>query len=130
IARDEKECGGVQEFLADRKDQTLRQVAGFLRGVEQACRECARQGTQLLEEKLSFWRTWRLVWSREQWQHEFQTEVEAKLRQTVQPQVEKAVQLLEPDLRGLWPQLQDTFEASFDSGGRNRMAQTRPEFAR
>ena len=84
----------------------------------------------MLEEKLSFWRTWRLVWSREQWQQEFQTEVEAKLRQAVQPQVENAVQLLETDLRGLWPQLQDTFEAKFDSGGKSRMSKTMPDFAR
>ena len=46
ITRDERQLRRVQEFLAVRKDQTLRQVAGFLRGVEQACRECARQGTQ------------------------------------------------------------------------------------
>ena len=40
------------------------------------------------------------------------------------------VQLLETDLRGLWPQLQDTFEAKFDSGGKNRMSTTMPDFAR
>jgi hypothetical protein len=130
IARDEKHLGRVNEFLQVRNDQTLRQVAGFLRGVEQACRECARQGTQLLEEKLSFWKTWRLIWSREQWQHEFQTEVEAKLRQTVEPQVENAVQLLETDLRSLWPQLQDAIELQFASEGKNRMKKTIPDFAR
>lgn len=130
IARDEKHLGRVKDFLLVRKDQTLRQVAGFLRGVEQACRECARQGTRLLEEKLSFWKTWRLVWSREQWQHEFQTEVEAKLRQTVEPQVENAVQLLETDLRGLWPQLQDAIEAQFASEGKAQMRRTIPDFAR
>jgi small GTP-binding protein len=129
ILRDEKHLARVSEFLQARKDQTLRQVAGFLRGVEQACRECARQGTRLLEEKLSFWRTWRLVWSREQWQHEFQTDVEAKLRQTVEPQVENAVQLLETDLRSLWPQLQDAIEAQFASEGKNRMRKTIPDFA-
>lgn len=130
IARDEKHLGRVSEFLQVRKDQTLRQVAGFLRGVEQACRECARYGTQLLEEKLSFWKTWRLIWSREQWQHDFQTEVEAKLRQTVEPQVENAVQLLEMDLRSLWPQLQDAIEVQFVSEGKNRMNKTIPDFAR
>jgi small GTP-binding protein len=130
IIRDEKHLARVNEFLEVRKDTTLRQVAGFLRGVEQACRECARQGTRLLEEKLSFWRTWRLVWSREKWQHEFQTDVEAKLRQTVEPQVENAVQLLETDLRGLWPQLQDTIEAQFASEGKSRMRKTVPDFAR
>jgi small GTP-binding protein len=130
IIRDETHLARVNEFLQARKDQTLRQVAGFLRGVEQACRECARQGTRLLEEKLSFWRTWRLVWSREQWQHEFQTDVEAKLRQTVEPQVENAVQLLETDLRSLWPQLQDAIEAQFASEGKNRVRKTIPDFAR
>jgi small GTP-binding protein len=130
ILRDEKQLARVDEFLVARKDQTLRQVAGFLRGVEQACRESARQGTRMLEEKLSFWRTWRLVWSREKWQQEFQTDVEAKLRQTIQPQVENAVQLLETDLRGLWPQLQETLEAKFDSAGKNRMSKTMPDFAR
>ena len=130
ILRDEKHLGRVHDFLAARKETTLRQVAGFLRGVEQACRECARQGTRLLEEKLSFWRTWRLVWSREQWQHEFQTDVEAKLRQTVEPQVENAVQLLETDLRSLWPQLQDAIEAQFASEGKSRVRKTIPDFAR
>ena len=130
IARDEKQLGRVNEFLQVRKDQTLRQVAGFLRGVEQACRECARQGTRVLEEKLSFWKTWRLVWSRTQWQHDFQTEVEAKLRQTVEPQVENAVQLLETDLRSLWPQLQDAIEAQFASEGKTRVRKTIPDFAR
>ncbi len=84
----------------------------------------------MLEEKLSFWRAWRLIWSREQWQQEFQTEVEVKLRQTVQPQVENAVQLLETDLRGLWPQLKDMIEAKFASDGKNRMNATMPDFAR
>jgi hypothetical protein len=56
--------------------------------------------------------------------------VEAKLRQSVQPQVENAVQLLETDLRGLGPQLQDTFDAKFDSGSKSRMSKTMPDFAR
>jgi small GTP-binding protein len=130
ILRDEKQLSRVDEFLQARKEQTLRQVAGFLRGVEQACRESANQGTRMLEAKLSFWRTWRLVWSREQWQQEFQTEVEAKLRQTVQPQVENALQLLESDLRGLWPQLQETLETKFDPGGKDRLNKAMPDFAR
>jgi hypothetical protein len=84
----------------------------------------------MLEQKLSFWRTWRLIWSREQWQREFQIEVEAKLRQTVQPQIEKAVEMLETDLRALWPQLQEIIEDRFKSSGSNRMYKTMPDFAR
>lgn len=130
LLRDEQHLTRVMAFLQARKEQTLRQVAGFLRGVDQACRDCAEQGTALIEEKLSFWKTWRLIWSREQWQHDFQNEVETKLRQTVQPQVENAVQLLEADLRGIWPQLQDMIEAQFASEGKNRVSRAIPDFAR
>ena len=130
ILRDEQNLARLTAFLQSRKEQTLRQVAGFLRGVEQACRECTEQGTELLKQKLSIWKTWQLVFNRDQWQHEFQDEVEAKLRQTVEPQVENAVQLLETDLRGLWPQLQDMIEAQFASAGRDRVTRTVPDFAR
>ncbi len=130
ILRDEQHLTRITSFLQARKEQTLRQVAGFLRGVERACLDCAEHGTKLIEEKLSFWKTWRLIWSREQWQHDFQNEVELKLRETVQPQVENAVQLLEADLRGIWPQLQDIIEAQFASEGKNRVSKTIPDFAR
>ncbi|MDQ6861237.1 MAG: dynamin family protein [Verrucomicrobiota bacterium] len=130
IERDEQHLARISAFLQARKDQTLRQVAGFLRGVERACRDCAEHGTKLIEDKLSFWKTWRLVFSREKWQQDFQHEVEQKLRDTVQPQVENAVQLLETDLRGLWPQLQDTIEAQFASEGRSHFGKTVPDFAR
>lgn len=130
IARDENEITRIDEFLKAREEQTLRQVTGFLRGVEQACREGERQGTRLLEEKLSFWKTWRLVWSRQQWQEEFQGEVEAKLRQTIQPQVENAVELLETDLRDLGPQLQETIKTKFDSSGKDRLNKAMPDFTR
>ena len=129
IARDEEQLARVRAFLQARKEQTLRQVGGFLRGIESACRDCRDHGMKLLEEKLSFWKTWRLIWKRAQWQEDFQHEVEGKLRGTVQPQVENAVQLLETDLRSLWPQLEDTLETHFASAGKSRVGKTVPDFA-
>lgn len=129
IQRDEEQLGRINAFLQSRKEQTLRQIAGFLRGVEQACRDCEDHGTKLIEEKLSFWKTWRLIWTRAQWQHDFQSEVETKLRTTVQPQVENAVQLLESDLRSLWPQLQDMIERQFASDSKHRLTKAIPDFA-
>lgn len=130
IERDEKQLAHLRSILATRKEQTLRQVNGFLRGVEQACRASAGQGMKLLERKLSFWRTWKLIFSKGQWQQDFQLEVETKLRDSVQPKVENAVQLLEADLRGLWPQLQDTIEAKFAADVKNRVTKTVPDFVR
>jgi len=130
IKHDEEQITRLRSILAVRKEQTLRQVNGFLRGVDQACRESAEQGMELLEKKLSFWRTWKLVFSKGQWQQDFQLEVEAKLRESVQPKVENAVQLHEADLRGLWPQLRDTIEAQFAADVKNRVTKTVPDFAR
>jgi small GTP-binding protein len=130
IKRDEEQLARLHSTLEVRKQQTLRQVNGFLRDVEQACRESAAQGMKVLEQKLSFWRTWKLIFSKGQWQQDFQLEVENKLRESVQPKVENAVQLLEADLRGLWPQLQDTIEAQFAGNVKSRIAKTVPDFAR
>jgi GTPase SAR1 family protein len=130
IKSDEAQLARLHSTLQVRKEQTLRQVNGFLRGVEQACREAADQAMKVLEKKLSFWRTWKLIFSKGQWQRDFQLEVESKLRDSVQPKVENAVQLLETDLRGLWPQLQDTIEAQFATNVKSRVAKTVPDFAR
>ncbi|MEP6685310.1 MAG: dynamin family protein [Verrucomicrobiota bacterium] len=130
ITRDEESLARLDSVLQVRREQTLRQVAGFLRGVEQASRKCGEEGIKLLREKLSFWRTWKLVFSKGEWQHGFQIEMEAKLRESVQPQLDDAVQLLEADLRGLWPQLQDMIEAQFVGDVKNRVTRTVPDFAR
>jgi len=130
IVRDETQLAGLQSNLQARKDQTLRQIAGFLRGIEQACRVCEDQGEQMLQRQLSFWRTWRLVFGKAEWQHKFQAELETKMRDLIQPQLENALQLLETDLRGLWPQLQDTMESKFAAESKVHLNQTIPDFAR
>jgi GTPase SAR1 family protein len=129
IARDEARLTRLDLLLQTRKEQTLRQVSGLVRGVEQACREAAVHGTNLLREKLSFWRTWKLIWSRNPWQHAFQIEIEKNLRQSVQPQVEHAVRLLEADLRGLWPQLHDTIDKQLAGELQAQVPKTIPDFA-
>ncbi len=130
IVRDEEQLARLEGILAERKEQTLRQVGGFLRGIEQACRRCESEGQELLEHNLSFWRTWRLVFGKAEWQEKFQSDLEKKMRDLIQPQVENALQLLETDLRSLWPQLQDTMENQFKGDSRVQVSQTIPDFAR
>lgn len=57
-------------------------------------------------------------------------EIEAKLRRSVESEVEHAVQLLEADLRGLWPQLQDMIEAHLASELSVQVPKSAPDFAR
>src|SRR5205085_1237832 len=68
IRQDEERFERLMHFLQARKEQTLRQVHGFVRGVEQACRDCAVQGTSFLESKLTFWTTVNMIWRRDYWQ--------------------------------------------------------------
>ncbi|MBA3607210.1 MAG: dynamin family protein [Verrucomicrobiota bacterium] len=130
IVRDEEQLTRLEGILASRKEQTLRQVGGFLRGIEQACARCEAEGQALLERNLSFWRTWRLVFGKSEWQEKFQSDLEAKMKDLIQPQIENALQLLETDLRSLWPQLQDTMENQFKGDSRLQLNQTIPDFAR
>lgn len=130
IARDEARVSRIDSFLEARKEQSRRHVTGLARGVEKACRDCSVQGAKLLEEKLSFWRTWQMIWNRARWQRDFQMQIEMKLRQTVEPQVEQAVQTLETDLRGLWPQLNDMLQTLLERELRNQVPKTIPDFAR
>jgi small GTP-binding protein len=129
ISEDEERLNRISRFLHSRKEQTLRQVHGFARGIEQACRESARQGLRLLEEQLTFWTTLNLIWRRQTWQRDFHAEMETKLRQIIQPQIENAVQLLETDLRGIWPQLRDIIDTQFGAEVRSQAPRTPPDFA-
>ena len=48
IMRDEEQLARLEGILETRKEQTLRQVGGFLRGIEQACRRCETEGQAIV----------------------------------------------------------------------------------
>ena len=129
IDRDEKRLVRINQFINARKEQTDRQISGLVRDVEKVCRECVKEGYKLLETKLSFWRTWKLIFGRSGWQREFQMELEMKLRQRVQPAVEHAVQMLEVDLRGVWPQLNDNLDTLLTNDLRSQAPRAMHDFA-
>jgi len=79
IKRDEERLDRITRFLQSRQDQTFRQVHGFLRGIDHACRESSNQGTRLLEQRLTFWVTVKMIWRPYNWQRDFQADMEAKL---------------------------------------------------
>jgi GTPase Era involved in 16S rRNA processing len=130
IARDEARLGRVDHILAARKEQSAKHIQLLVHGVENACQQCTREGEKSLRERLSFWRTWQVIWRRSAWQRDFQMQMEMKLRQTVEPQVEQAIQMLETDLRGLWPQLSDMLQTLFERDLREQLPRNIPDFAR
>jgi predicted deacylase len=70
------------------------------------------------------------VWRRDDWQRDFQGEMETKLRQIVQPQIDHAVQLLETDLRGIWPQLEEMLDPHLGGDAKSHAPAVPPDFAR
>jgi tRNA U34 5-carboxymethylaminomethyl modifying GTPase MnmE/TrmE len=130
IGQDEARLMRAEKFLEARKEQTLRQMGGLLAGIERACRQGAAEGMNLLEEKLSFWRTWKIMWSRQRWQDEFQHEIERKLQHVVQQQAEDAVHLLETDLRSLWPQMHDLIDQQLHGELQEKIPRAMPDFVR
>jgi hypothetical protein len=130
IAHDEARLQKAEAFLQARKEQTLRQVASLVRGVGDACRAGAAQGLKLLQEKLSFWQTWKMILARERWQDEFQHEIETKLHQSLRQQAEHAVQLLETDLRALWPQIHDMIDEQLTRALQDKIPKAIPDFVR
>jgi hypothetical protein len=130
IGQDEARLTRAEKFLEARKEQTIRQMGGLLAGIERACRQGATEGMNLLEEKLSFWRTWKIMWARQRWQDEFQHEIERKLQHVVQQQAEDAVHLLETDLRSLWPQMHDLIDQQLHGELQEKIPRAMPDFVR
>jgi GTPase Era involved in 16S rRNA processing len=130
IGRDEARINRIEHFIEARKAQSSKQTSALAVGVEKACRDCSNEGEKLLHERLSFWKTWQIIFGRARWQRDFQMQMEMKLRQTIEPQVEQAVQILETDLRGLWPQLNDMLQTLLEKDLRSHVPRIIPDFAR
>ena len=119
----------VDGLLATRREQMLRQVAALVREVERAYDETTKERPQLLRRRLRWWRSFNLIWRSSAGQEELQKNIEAQLRQLMQPQMDKASRTLEADLRGLWPQMQDLLENQLSADLQKEAKQSLPDFA-
>ena len=116
-------------LLASRREQMLRQVGSLVREVERAYDETTKDRAELLVRRLSWWRSFALIWRPSAGAEELQAKIETQLRQLMQPQMDKAVRTLETDLRGLWPQMQDLLENRLSPDLQKEARQSLPDFA-
>ena len=119
----------LDELLRTRREQMLRQVTTLVREVERSYDETTKERAQLLRQKLSWWRSFNLIWRPTAGEQELHAKIETQLRQLMQPQMEKAVRTLESDLRGLWPQMQDLLENQLSADLQKDARQSVPDFA-
>jgi small GTP-binding protein len=129
ISADNAVLDRLDALLQTRREQMLRQVTALVREVESAYDETTKERTTLLRQELTWWRSFQLIWRRSVGYQELHGKIETKLRQLLQPQMQKAVSKLEIDLRGLWPQMQDLLENQLSADLQKQARQSVPDFA-
>jgi small GTP-binding protein len=129
IAADTAALDRLDALLKMRREQMLRQVTALVREVEIAYDETTKERTALLQKELTWWRSFQLIWRRSIGHQELHEKIETKLRQLLQPQMQKAASKLEIDLRGLWPQMQDLLENQLSAELQKEARQSVPDFA-
>jgi GTPase SAR1 family protein len=128
LKSDQERIALIRSTLSVRKEQTLRQVGGFIREMEMAYDACRERGEKLLEERLGFFQTFKMIFSGGRWEKDFQDKIESDVQTKVRAQIEHALELLESDLRLIWQELQDKVQAQFDSDTKRQVRPAVPGF--
>jgi GTPase SAR1 family protein len=128
LKSDQERITSIRSTLTVRKEQTLRQVGGFIREMEMAYDACRERGEKLLEERLGFFQTFKMIFSGGRWEKDFQDKIESDVQAKVREQIEHALELLESDLRLIWQELQDKVQAQFDSDTKRQVRPAVPGF--
>lgn len=114
LKSDQDKLAIIRGGLDSRKEQTMRQVGGFIREMEMAYDASRERGEKLLEERLGFGQTIKMIFSGGgRWEKDFQDQVESDVKAKVQTQIEHALTLLESDLRSIWQDLQERVSVHF-----------------
>ncbi len=128
LKADQERITSIRSTLGVRKEQTLRQVGGFIREMEMAYDACRERGEKLLEERLGFLQTFKMIFSGGRWEKDFQDKIESDVQTKVREKIEHALELLEADLRLIWQELQDKVQAQFDADTRKQARPAMPGF--
>ncbi len=128
LKSDQEKLASIRGVFQSRKEQTQRQVGGFIREIEQAYDACRERGEKVLEERLTFGQTIKMIFSGGRWEKDFQDHVETEVKEEVQDKIEHALTLLESDLRAIWQDLQDRVNVQFGADSKKQVRAVIPGF--
>ena len=128
LKSDQEKLASIRGVFQSRKEQTQRQVGGFIREIEQAYDACRERGEKVLEERLTFGQTLKMIFSGGRWEKDFQDHVETEVKKEVQNKIEHALTLLESDLRAIWQDLQDKVNVQFGADSKKQVRAVIPGF--
>ena len=127
VERDSARIVHIGHELDDRKEQSLRQIGGVLWSLAQSYEKAQKRGEELLSEKLTLFNAVKLIFNKGEWRHEFEQQIETRLRGSIQSQIENSLELLESDLNSVWTQLRELLQTAF---AERRDIATFPDFVR
>jgi small GTP-binding protein len=128
LKSDQEKLASIRSTFDSRKAQSQRQIGGVIREIEQAYDACRERGEKELEERLTFFKTVKMVFSGSRWEKDFQDKVESEVKKEVQTKIEHALSLLESDLRSMWQDLQDKVNVEFGSETKKQVRAVMPGF--
>src|SRR5439155_17014230 len=99
LNKENDRLAALQLKLDERKEQSLRQVAGALWTLAQTCETAQKRGEELLQRRLSFFSTLKLLFHGAEWEEGIRNEVEVRLREALGKQAGNSVDLLQGDLK-------------------------------
>ena len=113
IQKDNERIQQIGGVLEERKEQSLRQVGGVLWSLAQNFERTQKKSEELLAERLSWGRTFQLMFRKQKWHTEFQESIDQQLRETLKRQIANSIELLETDLKTVWQQLHESIQKTF-----------------
>jgi len=113
ISRDNDRIQQLGGSLDERKEQSLRQVGGVLWSLAQNFERTQKKSEELLSERLSWGRTFQLIFRKQKWHTDFQESIDSQLRDTLKRQIANSIELLEVDLKAVWQQLHENIQRTF-----------------
>ena len=129
ISADEAALARLDGLLQNRRDQLRRQIGGLVRDIESGYDQTSSERTKLLQQNVTWWNAFSLIVGRRGRERELHRTLQARLRELTQPQIDKAVNALETDLRSVWPQMQDLLDNELSADLRKEARPHIPDFA-
>ena len=129
ISADETALTRLDGLLQNRCDQLRRQTGGLVRDIEAGYARTSDERTKLLQQKITLGSGFKLIFGRKNPEQGVHSGVETRLRELMQPQIDKSVNALETDLRSVWPQMQDLLDNQLSADLRKEARPNIPDFA-
>jgi hypothetical protein len=72
-----------------------------------------KKSEELLAARLSWGRTFQLIFRKQKWHTDFQESIDQQLRESLKREIANSIELLETDLKGVWQQLHESIQKTF-----------------